>query len=255
MAFAILPQQSPIDIGAAKPTGFPFPAESFVLNWDEHASGSLIMDSAGGHGPEFRFTHPASGYVDLLLPGQVSVLPYDIESLHFHSRSEHKVNRADWPLEMHIVHSRMESDPFNPGQQRKIFVVLGVFLDKSKGKADDREPDDSFFERYINRISDAKAKSRKTDPKPETIDPRELLPADQSRYWRYEGSLTTDTTALNGGFVSWVIFEDIKYLKPGTFDRYVKEFAHASKPIQDLDRRYVFYRPGAPSSSGPLIAG
>ena len=254
MAFAILPQQSPIDLGAAKPINFRFPDESFVLNWANDASGTLVMEPSSGHGPEFQFSHPASGGVDLLLPGQAAVLSYEIESLHFHSRGEHKVNGTDWPLELHIVHSRMEPDPFNPGQQRKVFVVLGVFMDRRKGKADEKEADDSFFERYINRITEAKAKNLRSDPTPETIDPRVLLPADPSRYWRYEGSLTTDTQAPNGGFVSWVVYEDVKYLMPATFDRYVQVFAHARKGIQDLDRRYVFYQPGPPTGSSAVTA-
>jgi carbonic anhydrase len=252
MAFAILPQQSPIDLGYANPIQFLFPDGSFVLQWGKHPTGTLIMDPPGGHGPEFRFSEPEGIGLDLQLPGQSEVTRFHIESLHFHSPCEHKVSGTEWPLELHIVHSRMEPDPFNPGQNRKVFVVLGVFLDEYKGAEKDRKPDNPFFERYIDKIEQARAKNLKHDPTPETIDPNDLLPDDKSRYWRYEGSLTTDIPAPNGGFVSWVIYKDVKHLAPKTFARYVRVFAHARKPIQDLDRRYVFFNQGR--SAGSTVA-
>lgn len=238
MAFAILPQQSPIDLGAARPVVHSFPECSFIRHWETPHHGCLDMD--GDHGPEVNFPHDSRIGVNLLVPGQGQPTFFALKALHFHHPSEHKVDGRGWPLELHIVHQAEEPDPFNPEMNRNIFAVLGIMFEH--GPADKHA--DRFFKGLTKHLEEGRARGLKNLKVDDPFDPRILLPNDPSRYWRYEGSLTTDVSGPNGGFVSWVVFQDTKKVSGHVLNDYIRHLAHKHKPLQDLDRRYVFFNPG-----------
>jgi len=238
MAFAILPQQSPIDLGAARPIAYSFPEGSFVIRWETLHHGCLDMQ--GAHGPEVIFSDDPKVGVDLLVPGRDRPTFFALKALHFHSPSEHKVSGRDWPLELHVVHQTTEPDPFNPGANRTVFAVLGIMIEHGPGD----EKTDRFFKGLTEHLKEGAARNLKSLTVSDPLDPRILLPDDPGRYWRYEGSLTTDIAGPNGGFVSWVVFQDTKKVSADVLNDYIDRLAHEHKPIQDLDRRYVFFNPG-----------
>ena len=93
----------------------------------------------------------------------------------------------------------------------------------------------------------------------EHLDPHELLPFHRGTpfetrpYWRYEGSLTSNTECPNSGYVSWIILKDVRTVDKAVLNEWL-ELKHEAKCPQDIDHRYVFFSPGnsAASASGEI---
>jgi len=239
--YTLLPQQSPIDLGRARPITHRFPTGHFDFHWDALERG---VWKEGPHGPEIEFDRSAS-YADLILPGAGSPTRFALWKFHFHSESEHRVDGRRWPLELHVVHRASEPDPFVPGAEREIYLVVGVFLDR---RADDTPKDDAadrFIRGLVRGLESIESKAGGGPQASDPVRPRDLLPDDPSAYWRYEGSLTTQVDRPNGGYVSWIVLEDVKKVDGPTLDRYVERLRHEAKGPQDRDRRFVLYNPKA----------
>jgi carbonic anhydrase len=63
-----------------------------------------------------------------------------------------------------------------------------------------------------------------------------FLPADTSRYYRYEGSLTTPPYEEN---VSWVIYKEPLLLPKPELNELIKLFRHPARLPQGLNRRFL----------------
>jgi len=105
-------QQSPIDIGTTHHTDLT-PLE---FKYPPKVVGTF---TPSGHGANFELK--ASGRAYLRFEGQDCRLV----KLHFHARSEHKVNGQDYPLEIHLIHEVPK-----PTSGSKL-VVVGVFLEEA----------------------------------------------------------------------------------------------------------------------------
>jgi carbonic anhydrase len=139
-----------------------------------------------------------------------------------------------------------EPDPFFPGTEREIYVVVAIFLDRRKGEAKD-ESADKFFRGLSERLKEVEIDRTKSMKVPDPVRPHDLLPNDPSAYWLYEGSLTTLVDRPNGGYVSWIVMKDVKLLDGDVLDNYISRLKHEAKAPQVLDRRFVFFNS---SSSG-----
>ena len=240
-----LSQQSPIDLGKAEPIDVHLPQDHLVIKWKTLKDGTY--DHNGGH-PKIVFAVDAKVGVSLHRPGRSSPTFYPIKEFHFHSQSEHQVDGRGWPLELHIVHETKEEDPFNPDQERAIHAVLTVFFDYGEGTP----AANKFFRSLtaqIDKLSDAALK-RQTIEVTNPTNPKALLPADVSTFYRYEGSLTTDTQNENPETVSWVVFKQPKPLDKKVLDDYIARLAHEQKGPQPLNRRFVLLNTPAPESPG-----
>lgn len=245
MANEHLPLQSPIDLGYALPITLQIPPSSIAIDWDSVVDGEI---RPGEHGPEVFFDN-STATMDVLLPGQARATRFKLTKLHFHHESEHRINGARSPLELHIVHKATESDPFSKGQTREIYAVIGVMVEGGgqKGKTDEtlRKLIDRIKSAELMESTDTTKSTRLHDP----LDPNDLVPFDATTpitdqpLWRYEGSLTSKTQEPNGGYVSWVVIQPKLQVTDETLEEW-KALKHQAKVSQELDRRFVFFNPG-----------
>lgn len=249
MADPHLPLQSPIDLGYALPITLNIPPSAVAIDWDSVVDGEI---RCGEHGPEVFFDD-STATMDVLLPGKAQATRYTLAKLHFHRESEHRINGARSPLELHIVHEAIEPDPFKPGHDRAIFAVIGVMVEGGghKGKSDEtlRKLIDRIKSTELAESTDKTRSARLHDP----LDPNDLVPFDAATpitdqpLWRYEGSLTSKTQEPNGGFVSWVVLQPKLRVTDETLEEWMA-LKHEAKASQDLDRRFVFFNPGKSGS-------
>jgi carbonic anhydrase len=247
MAIEHLPSQSPIDLGYALPIEYQLPYDAVTLQWDNSGSGSKIETE---HGPEITFAK-STAKIMVRIPGREHPTPFTLVKFHFHHQSEHRVSGQHWPLEAHVVHQASEPDPWNPGQNRNIFAVLAIMIQRGKGRPETNE----LFKAITRRFKSVEHGEKDDTPEREQhYDPHALLPFEahtpfeQVPYWRYEGSLTTEISALNGGYVSWVVLRDATEVDAAILGEWLS-LKHEAKAPQDIDHRFVIFSPGRKKAS------
>lgn len=130
-------------------------------------------------------------------PGQ----EYQALQLHLHwgtsdhPGSEHTVNGHRFPAEIHVVHlstafSELQEALGRPGG----LAVLAAFLQESP-------EENSAYEQLLSHLDEIAEEGSKTEIP--GLDVSALLPSDLSRYYRYEGSLTTPPCSQG---VIWTVF-------------------------------------------------
>jgi carbonic anhydrase len=149
----------------------------------------------------------------------VGPVRYDLVNFHFHTRSEHRLDGYQFPLEQHFVHN-------GPNGEK---LVIGLFLTTggAGGTLQDKVlatvPEECAEEVHIPHANLASA-----------------LPADLSTF-RYEGSLTTTPFSEP---VSWLVLKEHRKLLPASLTHFQTRFpAGDSRPTQPLNGRTVKYRP------------
>ena len=143
---------------------------------------------------------------------------YRLVQFHFHRPSEHTINGAALPMEVHFVHRN----------DAGAAAVVGVLMTTGK-------PNKSFNTMVLtmpNRAGDPV----KADPK---IDPNAFLPAKRS-YYRYEGSLTTPPC---GETVDWLLLTDPIQVAEADITSFARLYPMNARPVQKLDRRFVLRSP------------
>ena len=148
-------------------------------------------------------------------PGSGIVLDgarYGLVQFHFHHRSEHTVDGADFPLEMHLVHADAGG----------ALAVVGVFLDE--GAANEALapvwrglPAEAGPARFIEGTVDANA----------------LLP-ERRTTWRYPGSLTTPPCSEG---VSWLVMTEPVTASREQIEAFSALFPVNNRPVQPLNGR------------------
>ena len=187
-------QQSPIDIQweGLRAARYSLP----LAGPGEHLSGKLelvhpqeallLVSQINGH-PTLSCAGP-DGSCGTALSGR-----YDLVQLHFHSPSEHTVNGASFPMELHMVHQDASTGKL---------AVVGVFFDTNRAERDaDPELDRMFNAEVVSATAaqnmtvamDLAALSRLAQPP--AVDGTD-------RYWHYSGSLTTPPCSEE---VSWYL--------------------------------------------------
>lgn len=109
---------------------------------------------------------------------------YAFAQFHFHTPSEHHINREEYPLEMHMVHVKKDS-------VTKYVVVAVLFEAGAK---------DPFISHFLGDIPEEV--SERDYPNHQVNITEELLPVDLSCYYHYKGSLTTPPYSET---VTWVV--------------------------------------------------
>jgi len=162
-------RQSPINLPKLTPTPGP------LIRVDYVAGEATILNT--GHDIEVT---PA-GDAGKITIGDKDV--YKLVKFHFHVPSEHYIDGAEQPAEMHIVHQRIEGD-------KTYYAVIGVFLTKG-----DEYP-------ALNPVF-AKLPKNVCDKVKVPIDFTQLPPkALREYYYTYAGSLTTPPCTQN---VTWYV--------------------------------------------------
>lgn len=211
-------QQSPVRIEGSITSDFG--SRLLEIHYDRKLTGTVEKDP-DGHGFHIRFPSNSS-YVVLDRD------TFHLVQFHFHSRSEHFVGQRDYPIEIHMVNS---IDPANPKAQK---AVIGVFLER----------DESASKGSYEALVDALPLMERDAPTEVEIDPHKFLPpvtGGQYRYYRYEGSLTTENPAT-GEYdenVSWAVMRDLVGVPSSVLDPLIKQADHPRRDLQDLNRRFI----------------
>lgn len=141
---------------------------------------------------------------------------YYLQQFHFHTQSEHQINGANSPMEMHLVH---KSDAAQ-------IAVIGVLLDSGTAS----EPLAELF----TSIPPAENSSTPVELHHE-IDMRKLVPGDPTLA-QYDGSLTTPPCTEG---VRWNVFLAPLTLSAEQIAAYTAVYDDTSRPVQPLNGRTV----------------
>ncbi len=137
---------------------------------------------------------------------------YDLVQIDFHSPSEHALDGARFPMEVHFVHAHSDgrvaviAAMIEPGGDNELFATIMAAAPKTLGTAE---------------IGEA--------------DPRTLLPA-ASGFYRYQGSLTTPPCSET---VLWTVMEAPVRVAQDDLARFAELFPMNARPLQPVSRRFV----------------
>jgi carbonic anhydrase len=192
-------QQSPIDIGETIKAQLP----PLRMTWAKTAD--TIVNN--GHTIELDM-----GDNSVLSAGSRG--NYRLVQFHFHRPSEHTINGASFPMEVHFVHQNASG----------ALAVVGVLM--TGGRLN------KTFNTIVLTMPNREGPPVKADPK---IDPNALLPAKRS-YYRFEGSLTTPPCSET---VDWLLLTEPIQVAEADINSFAALFKHNARPVQKLDRRFV----------------
>jgi carbonic anhydrase len=139
---------------------------------------------------------------------------FPLVQLHFHAPSEHTIDGASVPVEMHFVHTTSNNE----------IAVIGVMI--SQG-----DTDNAAWAPFVEALSveegDADVET--------TFDWRAMLPANSSTI-RYAGSLTTPPCTEG---VKWFIIGEPVELSAAHIARFVAAHSGNNRPVQPLNGREI----------------
>ncbi|XP_019943757.2 carbonic anhydrase 4b [Paralichthys olivaceus] len=192
--------------------------------------------------------------VQLELPCSIRVkggnLPatYKAIQLHLHwgkdggPGSEHLIDGEQFPMEMHIVHIKEKYDSISQAvRDRTGVAVLGFFFQES-GSANKK------FEPIIKALKYIQQPSNSTTVKEVSLDMFTLPQKNMTKYFRYEGSLTTPSCAEA---VVWTMFENTIPLSRKQLTAFSQlqfsdgtQMVRTYRSVQPLNGRQVYYSRG-----------
>ncbi len=144
---------------------------------------------------------------------------FELLQFHFHAPSEHSVDGARAPMEVHLVHKSAAGT----------LAVIGVLMDAGAANAV-LAPVWEHMPHEPGRADVADA----------TIDAAALLPPDTERYFRYKGSLTTPPCSEG---VRWFVMTERISLVEASIAAFEDTAGPNARPIQALNERLLI---GAP---------
>lgn len=109
---------------------------------------------------------------------------YDLLQFHFHTSSEHTVNGASHPMEVHLVHKNAATGKL---------AVIGVFIDEGA--------ENTLLTKFMSHLPE---QHDETYSSSDTYTASDLLPAGQG-YYTYPGSLTTPPCSE---IVTWIVMKN-----------------------------------------------
>ena len=140
---------------------------------------------------------------------------YELLQFHFHQPSEHLISGKAASMEAHFVHKNRATGNL---------VVLAVLM--SEGETD--RALESIWQQIPTSNSQA---SRISDL---TINALQLLPEDNKRYYRYQGSLTTPPCSE---IVTWLVLKQPVEISRSQIASFSAVIGTNARPVQALNRR------------------
>ena len=201
-------QQSPINIKSPVVTKYPKPLK---IRWTKNLDGTLKA-----HHGKVNVEFSGDKNERISFDGR----DFQIVQLHFHQKSEQWIEDKQFPMELHIVHQNC--DP-NDGS----LAVLGIMIEADKSAKAVPE---------LIAMMDSMSKDDTCDLTDFKTNPNEWLPKDTTRYYRYQGSLTTDPYTE---IVSWIVFKDSLKLPRKEINKLIRCAAEPARLPQPLNRRFV----------------
>lgn len=205
-------RQSPVNIVTKSAIGAQLPKLVFHYNIADVVT--LDHDDQTLHG------HGAGNYIT------IGKTKYLLENIHAHTPSEHTINGAGSPLELHFVHLSAS------GQ----YAVVGVLVNEGK-------PDTGIID-----------PPGESDPSDVDFKLTELIPKTR-RYWNYDGSLTTPgpspKTIGCPEVVLWVVMTrpitmsaaQIQAFRDSGFACWGTD--NTARPVQSINNRLIFVSPAS----------
>lgn len=173
--------------------------------------------------------------------------PYIFAQIHFHwgeddsTGSEHTLNGAAFPLEVHLVHYDSQYPSFSAAAQSgdpKGLAVLGLWL--APGTEEDIN---ESFDTIAANLPILYQPNESHIPIP--LDLHWMLPDKRETFFRYMGSLTTPNCSE---VVEWTVMETPIYVKPSEIERFRQVLNHEERlmrlnyrPVQEIGNRQVEY--------------
>ena len=195
-----------------------------------------LVDAAGENLPDITFNYQPSA-LNIINNGhtvqvnydpgssiEVDGVVYDLLQFHFHSQSEHTIDGASYPLELHLVHSTPEGN----------LAVVGVMLEAGEENA-------AFASTWENAPGEA-SEGMQIDGA--TVNALDMLPAGGA-YYSYGGSLTTPPCSEG---VKWHVMTTPVQVSQAQIDAMADILQGNYRPVQPLhDRELAVDTESAPT--------
>jgi carbonic anhydrase len=205
--------QSPINIESAV---YDSSLPSLSANWGSF-TGTLVNN---GHTIQVN-VNSGNGNVS----GGALDNPFYVVQFHVHYNSEHTVDGASYPFELHIVHAntRPAVVAANPAKE---LTVVGFFFQEG-------ETTSAFFEPIVEKLTQLNL----TNALPVEINLASLatlLPS--ASYYTYPGSLTTPNCREA---VTWHVMDHVLEISGEQLDKIREQFTFNNRPVQKLNSRTI----------------
>ncbi len=189
-------RQSPVDLGGTETADLP------EIVFDYAPSPISILNN--GHTIQVNY---AAGN-GIVLDGT----RYELAQFHFHHRSEHTMDGAGFPMEMHLVHVGVGG----------ALAVVGVLLEEG-GVNEALAP-------VWRRLPEESGPAAVVEG---TVDAAALLP-ERRTTWRYAGSLTTPPCTEG---VSWLVMTEPATVSEEQIEAFSAIFSGNYRPVQPRNGR------------------
>ncbi len=138
---------------------------------------------------------------------------YNLAQFHFHSPSEHQLNKISYPLEFHFVHK----------SEAGKLAVLGVLVQEGEANSE-----------IETILANLPAEQNKENPIVKSLfNPMKFFPEPQN-YFSYPGSLTTPPC---GEKVAWQVMRKPITMSAKQIESFTEIYAQNARPTQDLKQR------------------
>ena len=191
-------EQSPVNIDRLQQTDLP----PLQTNYQDN----VLRVVNNGHTVQVNFD-PGS---TLSVGGQT----YELLQFHFHTPSEHYINGASSPMEVHLVHKAQD------GTLGVVGIMMNVGLHNPVVEGIWQNIPDAGMMKTIKTVM---------------FSPSQILPEDLS-YFKYEGSLTTPPCSEG---VQWHVLKTPIELSQQQLAAFQRLFPVNARPIQPLGARSV----------------
>ncbi len=147
---------------------------------------------------------------------------YQFLQLHFHDPSEHHIDGARYPMEMHLVHKDSEGK----------LLVIGVLVQEGE-----EHKEIALAGAWVKRqVGHRMLQSGEEVAGAYQFNPMKVLPENRRNFYAYSGSLTTPPCTEG---VQWVVLKDPIELSKDQIDRFMKAYGPIARPVQPLRDREI----------------
>ncbi|CAK1543781.1 unnamed protein product [Leptosia nina] len=228
-------RQSPIDI---QPKDVIVDFEKQFIKYGKlvYKGYEAVLLTGINNGHTIQFSTEGDNSMHPTLTGGPLKHVYRLEQLHFHWLSEHAVNGAKFPMEIHFVHVRSDLKVSEALSKRDGLAIVSVFCNvKTELKTEEADTSDELLQhipllmKTANRISGV------------LIDLEKLIPQKHS-YYSYMGSLTSPEC---NEVVIWIIYDKPIHISDALYRIFgnVGVGRHNYRSLQRLSHHMIFQPP------------
>ena len=208
-------EQSPVDIPATAPVNPP----GLSLSYQP----SVLNIVNNGHAIQVNYDQGSSL--------EIGGATYPLVQFHLHSLSEHTLNGAHTPMELHLVHKDAGGH----------VAVIGVMIAEGA--------ENPAYEPILAHMPAEEGEPQVINGV--TVNAGDLLPADQ-RYYRYNGSLTTPPCTEG---VTWFVMAAPVELSTEQIAAFQSIYNNNYRPVQPLNERTFLLTSALPPAVLPGTGG